>query len=97
MQARLGPLRELATKLFVNFTVYEFHAIGGYAVKVGRMHIGVVITAHHLSRMVIGHDVDYVVPGIGFLFLAARSEGNEYGRTGQSPDHVNFCHIFLMM
>ena len=61
--ARLGPLKELATKLFVKITT-----IVGDTVQIWSFHKVAPIATHHLCRMVIGHDIhDIILVGNFFL------------------------------
>lgn len=69
MQARLGPLNELATKL-----VSKTHSVISNAVKVRRFHITLVIAAHHLGSMVIGH---YIHDVVRFLLLSFLLEAHD--------------------
>ena len=41
--------------------VYKLYAIGSNAVEVGCINKAIVIAAHHLSCVVVGHNVDHVV------------------------------------
>ena len=38
----------------------ESHTIGGNAVEVGGLYVATVVAAHHLSRVVVGHDIHNV-------------------------------------
>lgn len=42
-------------------TIGETYTFIGNPVQIGRFHVACVITAHHLRRMVIGHDIHNVV------------------------------------
>ena len=59
-------------------TVREAHSLIGNAVQIGSFHIARIITAHHLCRMVIGHDVHNVV--LLLFLLVSLLTGCSYGR-----------------
>ena len=61
--------------------VGEAHTIGGDAVEVGRFDVALVIAAHHLRRVVVGHDVDDVVwLSFGLLLRRAGGKKRQYDR-----------------
>ena len=43
-----------------HITAGEAHSVLGYAVEVGGVHISLIVAAHHLGGVVVGHDVHYV-------------------------------------
>ena len=63
-----------------NKTVDETHAIISDPVQIRSLNIPCVVTAHHLSRMVISHDVNNVVLFRGFFLL--RGTAGQYGHQG---------------
>ncbi len=52
----------------------EAHAVGGDAVEVGRRGVATIVAAHHLGRVVVGHDIEDV-----HRLRGARSAGASRG------------------
>ena len=79
--------------------VGEAHTIGGDAVEVGRFDVALVIAAHHLRRVVVGHDVDDVVwLGLGLLLRGAGRKEGQHNRCArkraqQGSGEVDFIHV----
>ena len=79
--------------------VGEAHTVGGDAVEVGRLDVAAVVAAHHLRRVVVGHDVDDVVGlGLGLLLRGAGREEGQHGcrarkRVQQRGGEVEILHI----
>ena len=79
--------------------VGEAHTIGGDAVEVGRFDVALVIAAHHLRRMVVGHDVNDVVGlGLGLLLRGAGRKEGQHNRCArkraqQGSGEVDFLHV----
>ena len=59
-------------------TVREAHSLIGNAVQIGSFHVARIITAHHLCRMVIGHDVHNIV--LLLFLLVSLLTGCSYGQ-----------------
>lgn len=54
-------------------TVGKLYTIGCDTIQIGSMYITTVITAHHLSGVVVGHDIHNIIRfGILFLLMLAR-------------------------
>ena len=60
-----------------NETIGENHAVAGNTVEIRSVSETLVVAAHHLRRMVVGHDVHYVVGLMLFLrmLVGARHRG----------------------
>ena len=65
--------------------VGEAHPFAGDAVEVGRRGVAVVVAAHHLRRMVVGHDVEDVHRAPGRLGTVAAAGGGRRHR-GNAAD-----------
>ena len=92
MHARLGPLERVCHK-----TVGEAHAIVGYTVEIGSLHVPLVIAAHHLGRMVVGHYVHNVVGLLllGLFLRRARRQRRRGGNPGEGKKSNPDCSLFM--
>ena len=59
-------------------TVRKAHSLIDYAIQVGSFHVARIITAHHLCRMVIGHDIHNII--LLLLLLVGLLTGCSDGR-----------------
>ena len=73
MQAREGPLSELATNERVNFT-----PSCATRSRLGGLDVAVIIGREHLRCVVVGHDIDDVV-----ALLCGGTEGKQRGNDGK--------------
>ena len=79
--------------------VGEAHAVGGNAVEVGRLDVATVVATHHLSRVVVGHDIDNVVGlDLGLLLRGAGRKEGQHNRCArkraqQGSGEVDFLHV----
>ena len=72
-------------------TVGETHALDGDAVEIGRRSVTRIVTAHHLRRMVVGHDIEDVHRTGRRFGLPGASRRSDGGQTAEQKE--SFFHI----
>ena len=77
-------------------TVGETHALDGDAVEIGRRSVTRIVTAHHLRRMVVGHDIEDVHRTgrrFGLPGASRRSDGGQSAEQKESFFHIPVVFI----
>ena len=75
--------------------VCEADALGGYPVEVGCRGVAAVVTAHHLGRMVVGHDVEDIHRARRRLAVRAAGQRQRRQTAQPQPIEVLFFHAVM--
>ena len=76
------------TQRISNKTIGKAYTIIGYTIQIRSLHITGIITTHHLSRMIIRHNIYNIIWFCFFLFLLlTRSYSSQCRQSGKGINY----------